>query len=866
MRATGPPALQADRISWRNDLPVWVDQWPLPKKKLEAALALVQEQLAAGHIEPSTSPWNTPIFVIQKRSGKWRLLHDLRAVNKTMIPMGALQPGLPSPVAIPQDFSKITIDLKDCFFSIPLHPSDCQRFAFSVPITNCVGPSPRFQWKVLPQGMANSPTLCQKYVAQTIDPFRLQYPKLYIIHYMDDILLAGPNNEELTQVSQELIKALEYRGLNISPDKVQTCPPQLFLGFELLTNRILSQKVRLRVSHLCSLNDFQKLLGELNWLRPYLKITTGELRPLFDILKGDSDPNSPRSLTPEARKALALIEQAIHEQHIGYYAPQKPLWFLIFSTTFSPTGLLWQGHPLFWIHMPATPTKILSSYPHLTAGLLRLGREAALRLFGREPDHIVCPYTASQIQWLLQNDDDWAVNCISYMGAIDNHYPSDKLIQFFQKTPVVFPRITKAEPIESAHLAFTDGSATGKAAFSVDGQVTSFDTPFTSAQLVELAAVIKVFESVSGPLNVYTDSSYIAQSVPLLETVPYIRPSTNASPLFATLQLLILSRDHPFFIGHIRAHSDLPGPLSEGNDQVDQVTRRILLALSASPVEAATQAHKLHHLNAHTLRLKFPITREQARQIVKQCPGCLTLLPEPHNGINPRGLIPGELWQMDVTHYPPFGRLKYVHVSIDTFSGFIFATLQPGEATKHVINHLLSALAVLPQPKILKTDNGPGYTSSSFRSFCAQLHIKHVTGIPYNPQGQGIVERAHQTLKNMVLKLQSGREVLYPRAGNAKTLLNHALFVLNFLTLDTAAKSAADRLWHSTTAQTYAQAKWKDPLLGKWQGPDPVLIWGKGHACIYDSKCQNARWLPERLIRLMDKPETHNAVQGTTPP
>ena len=37
-------------------------------------------------------------------------------------------------------------------------------------------------------------------------------------------------------------------------------------------------------------------------------------------------------------------------------------------------------------------------------------------------------------------------------------------------------------------------------------------------------------------------------------------------------------------------------------------------------------------------------------------------------------------------------------------------------------------------------------------------------------------------------------------------LLNHALFVLNFLTYDNAGKSAADRLWHPSTANNYAQA------------------------------------------------------------
>lgn len=125
-----------EKISWRDNVPVWVDQWPLTQEKLTAARQLVQEQLTAGHIEPSSSPWNTPIFVIKKKSDKWRLLQDLRAVNKVMIPMGALQPGLPSPAAIPAELFKIIIDLKDCFFTIPLHPEDCHHFAFSIPQVN----------------------------------------------------------------------------------------------------------------------------------------------------------------------------------------------------------------------------------------------------------------------------------------------------------------------------------------------------------------------------------------------------------------------------------------------------------------------------------------------------------------------------------------------------------------------------------------------------------------------------------------------------------------------------------------------------------------------------------------------------------
>lgn len=66
----------------------------------------------------------------------------------------------------------------------------------------------------------------------------------------------------------------------------------------------MPQKIQLRKDNLKTLNDFQKLLGDINWLRPHLKLTTGELKPLFNILKGEADPLSKRELTKKARDAL----------------------------------------------------------------------------------------------------------------------------------------------------------------------------------------------------------------------------------------------------------------------------------------------------------------------------------------------------------------------------------------------------------------------------------------------------------------------------------------------------------------------------------------------------------------------------------
>lgn len=60
---------------------------------------------------------------------------------------------------------------------------------------------------------------------------------------MDDILLAGPDVKQLHSASQQFVAALQQRGLQVSPDKVQLSPPHLFLGFELFPHKIVSQKI-----------------------------------------------------------------------------------------------------------------------------------------------------------------------------------------------------------------------------------------------------------------------------------------------------------------------------------------------------------------------------------------------------------------------------------------------------------------------------------------------------------------------------------------------------------------------------------------------------------------------------------------------
>ncbi|RMC18108.1 hypothetical protein DUI87_04987 [Hirundo rustica rustica] len=212
------------KLNWLTDSPVWAEQWPLSKQKLKTLEELMEEQLAKGHIVETNSPWNSPVFMIQKPGkDKWRLLQDLCQINNVVEDMGSLQPGMPSPTMLPENWQLAVIDIKDCFFQILLHPDNAPRFAFSVPTINREAPRKRYHWRVLPQGMKNSPVICQWYVDSLLSPDRAAEDKAIIHHYMDDVLVCAPNDDVLAHALDLTINALIAAGLSCKKRRFNGC-------------------------------------------------------------------------------------------------------------------------------------------------------------------------------------------------------------------------------------------------------------------------------------------------------------------------------------------------------------------------------------------------------------------------------------------------------------------------------------------------------------------------------------------------------------------------------------------------------------------------------------------------------------------
>ncbi|TRZ08840.1 hypothetical protein HGM15179_018280 [Zosterops borbonicus] len=159
-------------------------------------------------------------------------------------------------------------------------------------------------------------------------------------------------------------------------------------------------------------------------------------------------------------------------------------------------------------------------------------------------------------------------------------------------------------------------------------------------------------------------------------------------------------------------------------------------------------------------------------------------------GVNPWGLGSCEVWQTDITRIPSFGHLKYVHVSIDTYSGVMYASAHAGEKSVHAKQHLVQAFSVLGIPKEIKTDNGPAYVSKEFLEFVQQWGVERKTGIPHSPTGQAVVEHAHQTLKQVLARQSSSTAWM-----SSQQKLCKALFTINFLNCSFENESTSEKTY-----------------------------------------------------------------------
>ena len=123
----------------------------LPVSQIEAVDKELDKMEAEGIIEPSDSPWSSPLVIVTKKNGDLRVCVDYRAVNlvmrKSAVPLPKIQECLDS---LSGSKYFCTMDLAQGFYQVAMHPDDKCKTAF----TSRRGLR---QFTVMPFGLTNAP-------------------------------------------------------------------------------------------------------------------------------------------------------------------------------------------------------------------------------------------------------------------------------------------------------------------------------------------------------------------------------------------------------------------------------------------------------------------------------------------------------------------------------------------------------------------------------------------------------------------------------------------------------------------------------------------------------------------------------------
>ncbi|XP_063360618.1 uncharacterized protein LOC134649717 [Cydia amplana] len=166
---------------------------------------MVQEMLDSEIIRESSSPYASPIVLVQKKTGEKRLCVDYRALNrktkKDHYPLPRVEDQLDQ---LSGNTLFTSLDLASGYYQIPISEESRHKTAF-------VTPDGQYEYNRMPFGLVNAPSVFQRTINKILSEAKVKYA----IVYMDDILIPSKDVDEGLQRLEEVLNLLKEGGLTL---------------------------------------------------------------------------------------------------------------------------------------------------------------------------------------------------------------------------------------------------------------------------------------------------------------------------------------------------------------------------------------------------------------------------------------------------------------------------------------------------------------------------------------------------------------------------------------------------------------------------------------------------------------------------
>eukprot|EP00731_Ephydatia_muelleri_P023718 Em0015g1301a len=247
----------------------------VPQARRLEVRKMLDEMLEKDVIQPSHSPWSSPIILVRKKDGSMRFCVDYRKVNsvtkKDAYPLPRVDDTLDT-LGGTKFFS--TLDLASGYWQVEVEEADRQKTAFTTP-------EGLFEFKVMPFGLCNAPATFQRLMDRVLND--LKWTDCLV--YFDDIVVVGRTFSEHLHCLGNVLTRLRQAGLKLQPKKCNFCQQKVrFLGHVVSASGISTDPDKTEVvSNWPTPTDkreIQQFLGLVNYYRRFIKNFASLAKPL----------------------------------------------------------------------------------------------------------------------------------------------------------------------------------------------------------------------------------------------------------------------------------------------------------------------------------------------------------------------------------------------------------------------------------------------------------------------------------------------------------------------------------------------------------------------------------------------------------